>query len=118
LRGVSLFNAGYYWEAHEVWESLWHAHGRHGPIADILKALIKLAAAGVKVREGQQHGVVVHARRAQRLFEDVRRTDRSSLRLLGLDLGGWEKIAGELADDPPTPVNRLTFVFAFRVDPR
>src|SRR5262249_11741445 len=30
LRGVTLFNAGYYWEAHEVWELVWHAHGRKG----------------------------------------------------------------------------------------
>ena len=57
LRGVSLFNAGYYWEVHEVWEGLWHAYGRRGVLADVIKALIKLAAAGVKVREGQEHGV-------------------------------------------------------------
>ena len=48
LRGVALFNAGYYWEAHDVWEGLWHAYGRHGLAADVVKALIKLAAAGVK----------------------------------------------------------------------
>ena len=32
-----LFNAGYYWEAHEVWEGLWHAYGRRGATADVLK---------------------------------------------------------------------------------
>ncbi len=48
LRGVALFNSGYYWEAHEEWESLWHASGRRGPTADILRALIKLAAAGAE----------------------------------------------------------------------
>ena len=35
--GRLLFNAGYYWEAHEAWEGLWHAHGRQGPTADTLK---------------------------------------------------------------------------------
>jgi len=30
LIGVDLFNHGYYWEAHEVWERLWHACGRSG----------------------------------------------------------------------------------------
>ena len=69
--GIALFNAGYYWEAHEAWESLWHAHGRRGPTADLLKGLIKLAAAGVKVREGQLHGVIT-MRRAGDLFEKVR----------------------------------------------
>ena len=48
--GIELFNAGYYWEAHEVWEGLWHAAGRSGDLADFFKALIKLAAAGVKLR--------------------------------------------------------------------
>src|SRR5262245_50227688 len=57
LRGVELFNAGYYWEAHEVWEWLWHAQGRRGAAAVVLKGLIKLAAAGVKVRERREHGV-------------------------------------------------------------
>jgi ribosome biogenesis protein Tsr3 len=61
LYGVDLFNHGYYWEAHEVWEGLWRAAGRTGQIADFLKGLIKLAAAGVKVRQGQPRGVVGHA---------------------------------------------------------
>jgi predicted metal-dependent hydrolase len=67
-----LFNAGYYWEAHEAWEGLWHAHGRLGPTANVLKGLIKLAAAGVKVRQGQPHGIITHARRAASLFEAAR----------------------------------------------
>ncbi|HMC90499.1 MAG TPA: DUF309 domain-containing protein, partial [Gemmataceae bacterium] len=33
LRGVDLFNHGFYWEAHEAWEELWLACGRHGPAA-------------------------------------------------------------------------------------
>src|SRR3981081_2703360 len=45
LYGFDLFNYGYYWEAHETWESLWHAAGRRGPVATLLKGLIKLAAA-------------------------------------------------------------------------
>ncbi len=66
--GIDLFNQGYYWEAHEAWESLWHAFGRTGPQADFIKGLIKLAAAGVKAREGQAMGVQRHARRARELF--------------------------------------------------
>ncbi len=30
LRGIDLFNHGYYWEAHEVWEGLWHTAGHRG----------------------------------------------------------------------------------------
>ncbi|MCA9067976.1 MAG: DUF309 domain-containing protein [Planctomycetaceae bacterium] len=68
LFGVDLFNHGYYWEAHEVWEGLWHACGRRGELADFLKGLIKLAAAGFKAREGNPVGVIRHAERAQELF--------------------------------------------------
>lgn len=69
--GVDLFNSGYYWEAHEVWEGLWHACGRRGRLADFLKALIHLAAAGVKAREGRPNGVQKHAARARELFQET-----------------------------------------------
>jgi predicted metal-dependent hydrolase len=86
--GIDLFNHGYYWEAHEAWEGLWHAAGRRGLLADFLKGLIKLAAAGVKVREGRAAGVVSHARAAADLF---RRTAQAlggeEVRYLGLRLG-------------------------------
>jgi hypothetical protein len=36
-----------------------------------LKGLIKLAAAGVKVREGRSEGVRRHAKRAEELFSQV-----------------------------------------------
>lgn len=63
-----MFNHGYYWEAHEAWEAVWHAAGRKGLVADYLKGLIKLAAAGVKIRERVSVGVARHALVAQSLF--------------------------------------------------
>ncbi|MBA4020028.1 MAG: DUF309 domain-containing protein [Pirellula sp.] len=69
--GVDLFHAGYYWEAHETWEALWHAVGHHGPIADLLKGLIKLAAGGVKVLERVPNGVTRHCRRAAELLDQA-----------------------------------------------
>ena len=116
LRGIALFNAGYYWEAHEVWEGLWHAHRRSGPIADLLKALIKLAAAGVKVRERQPAGVSTHARRAADLLAAA-----GSPRLLGLDPRTLAQTARSLADNPPTdpspPGTPVSRVFAFELRP-
>jgi hypothetical protein len=99
VRGVALFNAGYYWEAHEAWEWLWHAHGRAGPTADVLKALIKLAAAGVKARERQPRGVSTHAARAAALFEAVRA--REGPCVLGLDLDRLAALSRALAASPP-----------------
>jgi hypothetical protein len=120
LHGIALFNGGYYWESHEAWEYLWHAHRRQGPTADVLKGLIKLGAAGVKIRERQPHGVRIHARRAADLFEAVVR-DHSS-RLLGLDLGELARIAAGIATHPPEDPNTIeaavSIVFDFRIEPR
>lgn len=91
LHGVDLFNHGFYWEAHEAWESLWHAAGRAGPTATWLKALIKLAAAAVKIREGNAAGAVRHARRSLELSAETRtilndeRVDYCGLRFENFD---------------------------------
>jgi hypothetical protein len=66
-----LFNGGYYWESHVAWESVWLACGRKGVVADFLKGLIKLAAAGVKALEGKPEGVKSHSRRAAELWRRV-----------------------------------------------
>jgi uncharacterized protein len=117
LRGVALFDAGYYWEAHEVWEGLWHAEGRRGATADVLKGLIKLAAAGVKVREGREAGVRTHARRAEESLAAARA--RGGAHQLGLDLDDWIDRARAIAANPPAdPGPRhapVTRVFAFRI---
>jgi uncharacterized protein len=119
LRGIALFNAGYYWEAHEAWEGLWHAHGRKGATADVLKGLIKLAAAGVKVRERQPHGVVTHARRAAALLASAR--SEAGAHQLGLDLERWIAHAQQIADHPPKdpepPGVSVSRVFPFQIIP-
>lgn len=70
--GLDLFNHGYYWEAHEAWETLWNAAGRAGIAAEFLKGLIKLAAAGVKVRQNMPRGVRIHGERGEAHFRAVR----------------------------------------------
>jgi hypothetical protein len=51
--GIDLFTHGYYWEAHEAWEPLWHAAKQSTQHRQFFKGLILLAAAGVKIREGK-----------------------------------------------------------------
>ena len=68
LYGIDLFNHGYYWEAHEAWEGLWHACGRQGAIGTYLQALINFAAAGLKARWGNARGIRGNAETAARLF--------------------------------------------------
>jgi hypothetical protein len=74
LYGIDLFNGGFYWESHVAWESLWMACGRKGMVADFLKGLIKLAAAGVKAMMGAPEGVKSHTSRAAELWQGVIRT--------------------------------------------
>ena len=61
---VDLFDAGYYWEAHEAWEPLWRAARRGSAERAVLKALILVAAAGLKLREGKPVAGLRHATRA------------------------------------------------------
>jgi predicted metal-dependent hydrolase len=121
LFGLDLFNHGYYWEAHEAWEALWHACGRRGAVADLLKGLIRLAAAGVKVREGRPAGVASHAAAAARLFADVARALGADARPLGLDLGELadhaRQVAALAASLPPGGVAAPGPVFAFALLP-
>lgn len=44
LYGVDLHNHGFWWEAHEVWEGLWHAAGRTTAPARFVQGLIQIAA--------------------------------------------------------------------------
>jgi hypothetical protein len=118
-----LFNHGYYWEAHEAWEGVWIAAGRAGVDANFLKGLIKLAAAGVKAREGRVAGVQRHSRRAAALFELVRaelgggagRYWGLSTRQLRNHARALEAQAARLLDTSPKPVVSL---MPFALDPR
>jgi hypothetical protein len=105
LRGLDLFNHGYYWEAHEVWESLWQAAGRRGVLADFFKGLIKLAAAGVKVREHNRRGLLSHAGRASELFIAVaeRMPTGGETRYMGLGLAELINQARRLAKAADLP---------------
>ncbi|MHB1425563.1 MAG: DUF309 domain-containing protein [Gemmataceae bacterium] len=122
LHGVDLFNHGYYWEAHEVWEGLWRAAGRTGMTADFLKGLIKLAAAGVKVRQGQPRGVADHAAGAADIFRDIsRQLDREDAVYLGLRLRDLlafaARIESQAADVRSDEDAGVEVVFAFVLIP-
>lgn len=119
LYGIDLFNYGYYWEAHEAWESLWHACGHIGRHATFLKALIKLAAAGVKVRARQIHGVRTHAQGAHEHFEQLSNIVKSD-RFMGLSLSELAAHAKQVADHPftdPEDDLKTKIVFPFSLIP-
>jgi hypothetical protein len=51
LFGLDLFNAGFFWESHVEFESLWLAAGRKGFVADFLKRLIRANPVGRRRRQ-------------------------------------------------------------------
>jgi predicted metal-dependent hydrolase len=120
---VDLFNHGYYWEAHETWESLWHASGRAGTAGDFLRSLIKIAAAGVKAREGRPEGWRRHLRRAEELLTDIqRRIGPNTPRYFGLELAELMAAVAKARDTGP-PADAATdeavrVVFPFQLLPQ
>lgn len=48
LHGIDLYNYGYWWECHEIFEGLWHAMGHRTQEGQFLQALIQVAAANLK----------------------------------------------------------------------
>lgn len=70
--GCDLFDAGCYFEAHELWESLWMSV-RDGVDANepMLHGLIRLAAAGVKWRVGQPSPQQSHLEGARRYLDEA-----------------------------------------------
>jgi uncharacterized protein len=123
LHGVDLFNHGYYWEAHEAWEALWHQCGRTGLTADLLRALIRLAAAGVKAREPSPRGLARHPAATGELLRQVaERLGAGCDRHLGLEIAALrESVAqaqapGAVLDVPADA--QAAPVFRFALEPR
>lgn len=104
LRGVDLFNHGYYWEAHEAWEAVWLRLGRTGTEADLIKGMIKLAAAQVKLLERNTAGRRRHAQRGHELLSGVQRAIGES-RYRGLDLEALKVLAVSITQAEELPAN-------------
>jgi hypothetical protein len=78
-RGLELFNAGAYFEAHEAWEDLWRDAARDSNQRLALQGLIQLSAALLKLQQGNERG-------ARRLAaRSVEKLERARL-FRGLDL--------------------------------
>lgn len=82
LYGLDLFNAGYWWESHEVMEAFWHAAGMGTPAAHVLQAIIQCAAAHLKALTDQEEGACKLFEMAEDHIHQAEDTN------LGLDLIG------------------------------
>lgn len=84
--GVDLFNAGFWWESHEVFEELWHAAGAGTRAGHLLQGLIQCAAAHLLILVARPAG-------ARRLFAQA----EHHVHLLDGRFGGLDLI-GVLAE--------------------
>ncbi len=91
LRGIDLYHAGFLWEAHEQWESVWRASS--DPVQrDFLQGLVQIAASVLKARSKNARGAAKLARRAREHLARV-----NGERHMGLDLAPLRAFDG----DPP-----------------
>lgn len=56
LYAIDLFNAGYWWEAHEILEDIWREVGPKTPIGLFIQGLIQVAASLIKKTQAFHRG--------------------------------------------------------------
>ena len=84
--GVRLCLEGFFWEAHEVWEAVWMACLPNGLERRLLRALIQLANAALKLRMGRINAAARLLAEADELLRDCDPGGGGSS-LMGIDLG-------------------------------
>jgi len=105
LEGIRLFNAGEYFEAHEVLEHAWNAD--LGPGRDLYRAVLQVAVAYLQIERGNFRGAVKMFMRlrqwleplppvcrkvdVERLRQDARRVEDALLVLGPEGVGGFDR---------------------------
>lgn len=80
LNGIDLYNYGFWWECHEVFEELWNIAGQRSEQGNFFQALIQLAAANLKQFMGSPQA-------AQNLLErGLLRLRRMPTSYMGIDI--------------------------------
>lgn len=80
------FAAGYYWEAHELWEAVWMRLPPASAERVLLAALIQLANAGLKRRMGRERAAARILPRADAAVAEATRRGGLTLGLAAVDL--------------------------------
>jgi hypothetical protein len=99
--GLSLFNSGEYWEAHEAWERGWRSSQE--PIATLYKGIIQAAAALVHWQRGNLRGLRRNWYKARpRLVAVISLTSELDIAAFVLAMDRFV-----IADGPSSPAPRL-----------
>ena len=95
LFGIDLFNAAYFWEAHESWEAVWHAVARSSVTGRYLQGLIQTSASLLQRHCGREIGARNLRERSSRNLEPVHEwlEARGRSRYMGVELAAWEAAA-------------------------
>lgn len=95
--GLDLFDAQYMWEAHEVWERLWHHHRHETELANHIQGMILCAAACLK------YALQAYPQ-AQRLFERAQLKLSADVSLkMGVELSSILSGVAEFLKGGPPP---------------
>lgn len=104
LWGIDLYNAGFFWEAHEAWEGLWRS-AKHDPAQrQYLQGLIQCAAASLKAAMRDNDAALRLVTRALARLERVH-ADRGDV-YMGLDLSRFGAELRRFAAAQPLEVAR------------
>ncbi len=119
LLSLDYFNLGYYWEANDEFDRLQRVSGPESTVGRFLKGLVKLSAAGMKVRELSIHGVRRHAASAGEVFADIA-AEVGDDRFCGLEFTMLQFAAdrsAQLSYRPELPAGQPIRVFPFVLQP-
>ncbi len=83
LYGVQLYQAGFFWEAHEVWEPVWMGAVPNSRERALLQGLIQLANACLKLRMERRRAALRLLAQSEAALGDA---SRGPLPLMGLEV--------------------------------
>lgn len=94
--GADLYNTGFYWEAHEVWEPVWMALPPNSRERITCQALIQAANACLKLRFG---GARAFGRLAMEVARHAGEVTATGNRAAGIDMHAWSGAFASFAKD-------------------
>jgi len=115
LYGVDLYNHGYWWEAHEAWETLWLTTQKTDLEGQFLQGLIQFSAALLKLYSGSNRGFENLFREANKRLQFCIKelSEQNRKQLMGLDLEAWlgkvTVFCDSLGEQEGEPVDALHF---------
>jgi len=106
LFGCDLYNHGFWWEAHEAWEGLWHVVPNPSPQRRYLQGIIQVSAGHLQTRLAKAAGIK-RLRDTSRRHLDLAFGAAGDGSFMGVALGEWIGVVEAywdlvLASDPPS----------------